>query len=207
MEVFRGMMLQPEQVADMRLNGIRAGSYRRPQKQPWQQPEFSALDLLDRNRNGTPHPWGGPRSGPRAAGHITGIQDAIRIHISDITQLSPFTSVSKFPEVAEMAAWSKPNKYGQKPNPGGDFYLFKLRVPKLDVIRFEGLFKDPIEGWRYQGNPLYVSKKADGEDFRVEMTNPDTEMLINFIGPSEIIDVTHYSALPAAWHLEPQVRQ
>ena len=189
--VYRGMMLTPDQLEEINNSGIRAGVFRPSTDITKQHQLHALLNLFDQSTKAQQAPLGGFQSG---SGHVEGLFQAIRGHIANQTYQTPFVSVSEFRQVSEMAAWSTLKTNGKRASQPGSLYVYKLRVPKLDLIRFEGIFDATQKFWR-QRNKTYQQLNANKTIFEVAMSDPRVELLI-FNSTAQIEGVEEYPLSP-----------
>ncbi len=139
-------------------------------------------------------------SDPNPNGPIEDIFKRLRGNLPEST----FVSCSKWIEVTYAAVWTgNRGRFRSNINPNtGRFYLFKLQVPKLDVIRGTGIFYQLRGGWDNDDHK-YTTVGLSGENWVKPFNDPDFEVFLQYVSPrpDEILEIIPFNSLPPQYRV------
>jgi hypothetical protein len=187
--IWRGISLDEKKLKDIEANGFRPGLLR---EGTW--PTDKKRDTLLRLLSPEPSLSGG-------FVEPNGFSDAIGVHLQGNTEATPFVSTTHFIEVAHLGAWDKIDRGYYD----GRFHLFKIKLPRLDLIRYDGPFQSIGENFwvKNHKDPDYVTRSLDGNsEFRHKMRHPDHEYLVDYVPRSAIEEIVPYNNPPPPWELQ-----
>lgn len=123
------------------------------------------------------------------------VNDLYERHIHNENHLSPFVSISYERDIA-IAVW----RHFWVKNDWRKFYLFKIKIPKIDLISYtEHAVKTPSIFDRVKNNLLSII--VDDRESAHKWDSNSTESYVFWkIDPEEIIEVTQPDIKKSAWN-------
>jgi hypothetical protein len=179
--VWRGVLLTEEEAKVVKNMGIMASGFYSEKEY---RNDFLASEYLGKNGY----------SNPAENAYVD-----LNRRLGGQTRTSVFGSYSNWIEVTYAGAWA-PAVQGGGPlrsAPGMSFYLFKVEVSELDIIRPVGSLAPLIQGKKSQ---IYKTQGVDGQPWQKSFGDPEFEMFIQFVKPSSILEIIKYPNMPPRWN-------
>lgn len=178
--VWRGVLLTPAEAVVVRAEGIKASGFYAEQGL---RNSVFAGEYLGRST---------------FANHPLSSYDDLNRRLGGQTRTSVYASYSRWIEVTYAGAWL-PAVQGGGPlrhGTGMRFYLFKVEVSELDLIRPNGMLFPLIQN---KVNQVYKTLGLDGQPWEKSFGDPEFEMFIQFVKPEEILEMRAYEQMPPKW--------
>jgi hypothetical protein len=172
--IYRGMMLTDEELQSVKNNGLMSPVSRHIQKSEQPKLEFEAKVIS------------------------TNINYSIEAHFHGENYTTPYLSVSGHEDVAIAVG-----RHFGKREPGSKFYLFKLKVPVIDLISYqEHGVKTPYKlKEMIDRNPDYsLAVSVNGKDGKYKWDEDVESYVFWKIDPENILDVTQPEIKESSWN-------
>lgn len=167
--VWRGMMLTEEEMEDVKQYGIMSPFTGYVSESKTPKEEFEAKILS------------------------TYISESIERHFHGENHASPFLSVSSHRDLAISVG----RHFGKK-GEGRKFYLFKIKVPEVDLISYTDVgVRKPS---KLQDSTSKLSIAVDGEENKYEWDKEAESFVFWKIDPEEIVEITQPKVKESSWN-------
>lgn len=169
--VYRGMTLTDEELEDIKTHGIMSGfpDYVAKAERPKEELEANVLS--------------------------TNVNELYERHFHHENPHSPLISVSAHSDIATAVG----RHFGKhRRREGAKFYLFKLKVPKIDIVHYsEHGIRKPS---KLQGSTARISVSLDGAASNYDFDEKVESYMFWKIDPSEILEITQPDIKESEWN-------